>query len=195
MTKIIGLTGGIGSGKSTVAKYIASKGIPVYIADDEAREIMNNEKVIAEINEIFTENVITESHRLDRVKIANIVFNNPEKLKELNAIVHPKVKKHFVKWLKRHKMEPFVVKEVAVLFETGGDKECDAVILVTAPEEIRLQRTIERDNLDANSVRNRMKNQLSDIEKIKKSTFIINNINLEETYLQVDEILKKINNS
>ena len=195
MTKIIGLTGGIGSGKSTVAKYIASKGIPVYIADDEAREIMNNEKVIAEINEIFTENVITESHKLDRVKIANIVFNNPEKLKELNAIVHPKVKKHFVNWLKRHKNDSFIVKEVATLFETGGDKECDAVILVTAPEEIRLQRTIERDNLDANSVRNRMKNQLSDIEKIKKSTFIINNINLEETYLQVNEILKKINNS
>uniref|UniRef100_UPI004048EBEC dephospho-CoA kinase n=1 Tax=Flavobacterium sp. TaxID=239 RepID=UPI004048EBEC len=195
MTKIIGLTGGIGSGKSTVAKYIASKGIPVYIADDEAKKIMTNKKVMVEINTIFNENVINEENKLDRLKIANIVFSNPNKLQELNAIVHPKVKEHFQNWLKKHKKKPFIVKEVAILFETGGDKECDAIILVTAPEEIRLERTIARDNSSVDKVKNRMKNQLSDAEKSKKSTFIINNINLEDTYFQVDEILKKLNNS
>lgn len=195
MTKIIGLTGGIGSGKSIVAKYIASKGIPVYIADEEARKIMTNKKVIAEIQTIFSESVLTNEDKLDRVKIANIVFNNPDKLKELNAVVHPKVKKHFLGWLKRHKNHPFVVKEVAILFETGGDKECDAVILVTAPEEIRLERTIARDNSTVDNVKKRMNNQLPDAEKVKKSTFVINNINFEDTYFQVDEILKMLNNS
>lgn len=195
MTKIIGLTGGIGSGKSTVAKYIASKGIPVYIADDEARVIMENEKVIAEIQTVFSENILTNENTLDRVKIASIVFNDPEKLRELNAVVHPKVKKHFVNWLKRHKNHPFIVKEVAILFETGGDKECDAVILVTAPEEIRLERTIARDNSTVDNVKKRMNNQLPDAEKVKKSTFVINNINFEDTYFQVDEILKMLNNS
>jgi dephospho-CoA kinase len=195
MTKIIGLTGGIGSGKSTVAKYIASKGIPVYIADDEAKKIMDNEKVITEIKIIFTDDILTNDNKLDRVKIANIVFNNPDKLKELNAIVHPKVKIHFKNWLKKHKKNLFIIKEVAILFETGGDKECDAIILVTAPEEIRIQRTTTRDNLTVDNVRKRMNSQFSDIEKIKKSTFVINNINLEDTYFQVDEILEKMNNS
>lgn len=195
MTKIIGLTGGIGSGKSTVAKYIASKGVPVYIADDEARNIMENEEVIAEIQTVFFENVLTNENKLDRVKIASIVFNDPEKLKELNAIVHPKVKKHFANWLKRHKNHLFIVKEVAILFETGGDKECDAVILVTAPEEIRIQRTIARDNSTVESVKNRIRNQFPDSEKIKNSTFIINNLNFEDTYFQVDEIIEKLNNS
>jgi len=195
MTKIIGLTGGIGSGKSTVAKYIASKGIPVYIADDEAKKIMDNEKVITEIKIIFTDDILTNDNKLDRVKIANIVFNNPDKLRELNAIVHPKVKIHFKNWLKKHKKNLFIIKEVAILFETGGDKECDAIILVTAPEEIRIQRTTTRDNLTVDNVRKRMNSQFSDIEKIKKSTFVINNINLEDTYFQVDEILEKMNNS
>ena len=192
---IVGITGGIGSGKSTVAKYIASKGVPVYIADDEARNIMENEEVIAEIQTVFFENVLTNENKLDRVKIASIVFNDPEKLKELNAIVHPKVKKHFANWLKRYKKHLFIVKEVAILFETGGDKECDAVILVTAPEEIRVQRAIARDNSTVESVKNRIRNQFPDSEKIKNSTFIINNLNFEDTYFQVDEIIEKLNNS
>lgn len=109
--------------------------------------------------------------------------------------MHPKVKKHFANWLKRHKNHLFIVKEVAILFETGGDKECDAVILVTAPEEIRIQRTIARDNSTVESVKNRIRNQFPDSEKIKNSTFIIYNLNFEDTYFQVDEIIEKLNNS
>lgn len=195
MTKIIGLTGGIGSGKSTVASYIALKGIPVYIADEEAKKIMNRKTVISEVSSIFSEPILDNKNKLDRKKIASIVFNNPEKLQQLNAIIHPKVKTHFLNWLKKHKNHPFVIKEVAILFETGGNKECDAVILVTAPEEIRIQRTILRDNSDELSVRERIKNQLSDEIKKKNSNFIINNVKLEDTLKEIDELLQILKNS
>ncbi|WP_320814982.1 dephospho-CoA kinase [Flavobacterium sp.] len=195
MTKIIGLTGGIGSGKSTVASYIASKGIPVYIADEVAKKIMNRKSVVLEVSAIFSEKVLDDKNKLDRKKIASIVFNNPEKLKELNAIIHPKVKTHFLNWLKRHKNHPFVIKEVAILFETGGDKDCDAVILVTAPEELRIQRTILRDNSDELSVRERIKNQLSDEVKKKSSNFIINNVKLENTLKEINKVIEILKNS
>lgn len=195
MTKIIGLTGGIGSGKSTVASYIASKGIPVYIADEEAKKIMNRKMVISEVSAIFSEPILDNKNKLDRKKIASIVFNNPEKLKELNAIIHPKVKIHFLNWLKKHKKHSFVIKEVAILFETGGNKECDAVILVTAPEKLRIQRAISRDNTDELSIRERIKNQLSDEIKKKSSNFIINNIKLEDTLKEIDKIIEILKNS
>jgi dephospho-CoA kinase len=195
MSKIIGLTGGIGSGKSTVAKYIASKGIPVYIADYEAKMLMEDPLVIEEVQQLFDENVILENGKLNRGKIGEIVFNNKSKLDQLNRVVHPKVKQHFTKWLQEHKEFPFVVKEVAILFESGGDKECDKVILVTAPLKVRLKRTIERDNISEELVLAKMNNQMTEEEKILKSDFVVHNLNLEETYLSVDSILKNLNNS
>ena len=190
MTKIIGLTGGIGSGKSTVAHYIASKGIPVYIADAAAKEIMEQQGVIAQIKQVFHQNVITSDGKLDRKVIGQLVFTSPELLKKLNAIVHPLVKTHFIDWLQQHKTASFVIKEVAILFESGGNKECDKVILVTAPEAIRIQRTMLRDNTSQEAILNRIQNQLSDAEKIQKSDFVISNIDVKETYSQTDEILK-----
>ncbi len=190
MTKIIGLTGGIGSGKSTVAHYIASKGIPVYIADAAAKEIMEQQGVIAQIKQVFHQNVITSDGKLDRKVIGQLVFTSPELLKKLNAIVHPLVKTHFIDWLQQHKTASFVIKEVAILFESGGNKECDKVILVTAPEAIRIQRTMLRDNISQEAILNRIQNQLSDAEKIQKSDFVISNIDVKETYSQTDEILK-----
>ena len=190
MTKIIGLTGGIGSGKSTVAHYIASKGIPVYIADAAAKEIMEQPDVMAQIKQIFHQNVMTSEGKLDRKVIGQLVFTSPELLKKLNAIVHPLVKTHFIDWLQQHKTASFVIKEVAILFESGGNKECDKVILVTAPEAIRIQRTMLRDNTSQEAILNRIQNQLSDAEKIQKSDFVISNIDIKETYSQTDEILK-----
>jgi dephospho-CoA kinase len=190
MTKIIGLTGGIGSGKSTVAHYIASKGIPVYIADAAAKEIMEQPDVMAQIKQIFHQNVMTSEGKLDRKVIGQLVFTSPELLKKLNAIVHPLVKTHFIEWLQQHKTSSFVLKEVAILFESGGNKECDKVILVTAPEAIRIQRTMLRDNTSQEAILNRIQNQLSDAEKIQKSDFVISNIDVKETYSQTDEILK-----
>ncbi|TXI68052.1 MAG: dephospho-CoA kinase [Flavobacterium sp.] len=190
MTKIIGLTGGIGSGKSTVANYIASKGIPVYIADEEAKKIMEREDVKQKIQNLFSESVLNDDTSLNRKKIAEFVFNNPEKLKELNAVVHPEVQLHFKNWLNKYKDFPFVIKEVAILFETGGNKHCDKVILITAPEELRIERAMKRDNLTKKDILVRINNQLPDSKKKKWSDFVIDNINLSDTFLKTDEILK-----
>ena len=190
MTKIIGLTGGIGSGKSTVANYIASKGIPVYIADEEAKKIMERDDVKQKIQNLFTESILNSDNSLNRKKIAEFVFNNPDKLKELNAIVHPEVRLHFKNWLKEHKNYPFIIKEVAILFETGGNKQCDKVILITAPEELRIERAMKRDNLTKKDILVRIKNQFSESKKKELSDFIVENINLNNTFLKIDEILK-----
>lgn len=190
MTKIIGLTGGIGSGKSTVANYIASKGIPVYIADEEAKKIMERDDVKQKIQNLFTESILNSDNSLNRKKIAEFVFNNPDKLKELNAIVHPEVQLHFKNWLKEHKNYPFIIKEVAILFETGGNKQCDKVILITAPEELRIERAMKRDNLSKKDILVRIKNQISDSKKKELSDFIVENIDLSNTFLKIDKILK-----
>jgi dephospho-CoA kinase len=190
MTKIIGLTGGIGSGKSTVASYIASKGIPVYIADDEAKKIMEREDIKQKIQNLFDESILNSDNSLNRKKIAEFVFNNPNKLQELNAIVHPEVQLHFTNWVKSHENYPFIVKEVAILFETGGNKSCDKVILITAPEEVRINRAMSRDNLTKEEILVRISNQYSDDKKKKMSDFIVDNIDLNDTFLKIDKILK-----
>ncbi|QBZ98415.1 dephospho-CoA kinase [Flavobacterium sangjuense] len=193
MTKIIGLTGGIGSGKTMVAEYIKSLGIPVYIADDEARELMSSDKIIKAISTAFGNEVVNNG-TLNRDKLAQIVFNNPEKLQRLNSIIHPEVKKHFDVWVEKHKNFPFVVKEAAILFESGSYKYCDAVITITAPLETRLQRVINRDKTDRNSVLKRIQNQWTDEQRIAKSNFVINNLSIDATKKQVNEILELLKN-
>lgn len=191
MTKIIGLTGGIGSGKTTVANYFIEKGIPVYIADDEARKITDSKRVTSKIKKIFGNEVI-ENNKVNRTSLANIVFNDKEKLAQLNAIIHPEVKKHFEKWLKSKLDDKFVIKESAILFESGSYLNCDAIIMVTAPLETRIERTIKRDNSSRESVLQRINNQMLDEEKIKKSDYIIQNTILTDTYKQIDNLLKKL---
>lgn len=195
MTKIIGLTGGIGSGKTTVAKYFASKGIPVYIADEAAKDIMNDKIVVQEVQSIFSENVILDNGLLDRNTIRELVFKDKSKLELLNRIIHPKVKSDFENWLKQHKKATFVIKEVAILFETNGQEYCDATILVTAPLETRIKRVLERDTTTRKNILQIINNQLSEDEKIKLATYVIANENLNITYKTVDkliEILSKI---
>lgn len=194
MTRIIGLTGGIGSGKTTVANFFKEKGIPVYIADDEARLLMENEEMVKEIQLLFNENIVNEEGKLDRKKISQIVFKNSSKLKELNALIHPKVKKHFEDWLLKHSKFPFVIKEVAILFETNGHLTCDATILVTAPLEIRIQRVMHRDNKTKEEVLQVIKNQLSDEEKIPLATYVIVNENLTKMHKEAEKILLKLKN-
>ena len=193
MTKIIGLTGGIGSGKTMVAEYIKSLGIPVYIADDEARELMNTDKVIEAVSAEFEKEVL-DNGILNRDKLAQIVFNNPEKLKKLNNIIHPEVKKHFDAWIENHKDCPFVVKEAAILFESGSNRDCDAVITVTAPLETRIQRVMKRDKTDKESVLKRIQNQWTDEQRIAKSDYVIHNLSVDATKKQVDEILNLLKN-
>jgi dephospho-CoA kinase len=193
MTKIIGLTGGIGSGKTMVAEYLKSLGIPVYIADDKARELMASDKIIDAVSTAFGKEIV-DNDKLNREKLAQLVFNNPEKLQKLNNIVHPEVKKHFDAWLERHKDSPFVFKEAAILFESGSNKYCDAIITITCPLETRLKRVIERDKTDRESVFKRMQNQWTDEQRIAKSDYVIHNLSVEATKKQVDEILKILKN-
>jgi len=193
MTKIIGLTGGIGSGKSTVANLFMSKGVPVYIADTEAKKLMESRNIITKITNYFGNDILVNS-KIDRPKLAKLVFNNPSKLSELNNIVHPEVQKHFQNWLKNKKDFPFVIKEAAILFETGGNKQCDKVITVVAPQELRIQRVKERDKVTREDVLERINNQWTDEMKILVSDFVIENIDIESTKSKVDEILKELNN-
>lgn len=191
MTKLVGLTGGIGSGKTTVAKYFEELGVPVYIADSEAKALMNRSKVIRRKlialfgNEAYVENT------LNRPFIAQQIFNDKKLLNAMNAIVHPKVASHFKRWVNKQD-SPYVISEAAILFENGSYKKYDYIITVTAPEDIRLQRVIKRDNSNKQKVEAIMANQWSDEEKIKRSDFVIENIDLEQTKIQVRKIHKKI---
>lgn len=188
--KIIGLTGGIGSGKTTVAKMFSQLGIPVYIADLEAKRLTNTSKVIRKkIISIFGQNAYNKEG-LNRAFIADKVFNDKALLNKLNAIIHPKVKQHFNKWVKKQNA-PFVIKEAAILFETGGDKDCDATILVIAPLPLRIERVLKRDPHETEqTLLKRINNQWPDEEKIAKATFCIENINKEKTVKKVRNIYK-----
>jgi dephospho-CoA kinase len=194
MTKIIGLTGGIGSGKTTIAKHFASLGIPVYIADDDAKKLMDNSEIIAKLQAVFG-NEIIENQKIDRKALAQIVFQNPKKLKILNSIIHPAVKKHFTDWLSTYKNHPIIIKEAAILFESGSYKDCDSIITVTSPLEERVNRVMKRDNASRESILDRINNQWTDEQRISKSDYVIINISVNEALKQAEEILKKLNNS
>ena len=189
MTKIIGLTGGIGSGKTTIANHFMKSGVPVYIADDQARRIMQSDEIIEEIKKTFG-SAIFDNDILNREKLAQIVFGDPEKLKLLNSIIHPAVKKHFQNWILDYKDFPFIIYEAAILFESGNYKDCDKIITVTAPLESRIQRVIHRDNSSREQVLKRINSQWNDDQRIAKSDFVIQNDSLENAKLEVDKILK-----
>lgn len=193
MTKIIGLTGGIGSGKTTIARLFEAEGIPVYISDDEAKKIMLSPIAIEKVKEEFGDKVIGNG-QIDRKVLAEIVFNNPDQLKKLNSIVHPLVKKHFDEWVSKNSNYPFIVKEAAILFESGSYKYCDKIITVTASEEARIERVVKRDHIKREEVLQRMKNQISEKERIERSDFVIYNEDktlAKEQFLQILKKLKK----
>lgn len=189
MTKIIGLTGGIGSGKTTIANHFIEANIPVYIADDEARKIMQSEEITDAIRKNFGDSIF-DGGILNREKLSQIVFNDPEKLKLLNAIIHPAVKKHFQKWVLNHKNAAFVIYEAAILFESGSYKNCDLIITVTAPIETRIQRVIQRDNATREQVLKRINAQWNDDQRIAKSDFVVENVDSKTTKKEIDKILK-----
>ncbi|WP_296682266.1 dephospho-CoA kinase [Flavobacterium sp.] len=189
MSKIIGLTGGIGSGKTTLATYIESLGIPVFIADDEAKKLVQSAEVLGEIKAIFGETIF-ENGQLNRQQLAAIVFSNPEKLSQLNGIIHPAVKKQFKIWLDQNQSDPFVVYEAAILFESGSYQNCDYIITITAPFEDRIARVMQRDNSSREQVLNRINAQWTDEQRTAKSNFIIENSDPQNAKSQLDEILK-----
>ncbi|OIQ16973.1 dephospho-CoA kinase [Lacinutrix sp. MedPE-SW] len=191
--KIVGLTGGIGSGKTTVAKMFNKLNVPVYIADDEAKALMVRSKVlIRQLKALFGENAYI-GKELNKKFLANAIFNDKNLLKKMNAIVHPKVARHFKRWVAKQD-SPYVIKEAAILFENGNYKQCDIVITVTAPLETRINRVISRDNTTKEKVLAVINNQWPDSKKIEKSNYIIENTDLEDTKLQVKKVHKLIVN-
>lgn len=170
----IGITGGIGSGKTFICKLFEALGIPVYNADEEAKRLMNSDARIKEkLIEQFGEATYKEG-RLDRAFLADMVFSDKEKLELLNSIVHPIVIQEAKDWAERQTTR-YSLKEAALLFESGSYKDLDYTILVTAPIDIRIQRVIERDGATEQQVRERMNKQLSDEEKLQLADFVIVN--------------------
>lgn len=194
MSKLIGITGGIGSGKTTLANRLVEMGYPVYFADKEAKRISESEAIVNQIVEQFGSHLLVNG-AIDRTALAEIVFKDPERLKKLNQIIHPAVAKDFQDWLKRNSKYPIVFKEAAILFESGSYKNCDAIITITAPIEERIKRVSLRDQLTISEIKQRISRQWSEEDKIKRSDFVIVNNNLENAFQELDSILKILNNS
>lgn len=185
--KILGLTGGIGSGKTTVAGFFKELGVPVFIADDEAKILMNSDPELkTKIKEVFGDKAY-KNDSLDRKFIANQVFKDKNLLEQLNSIVHPAVGKHFLKW-KQHQHSAYVVYEAAILFEKGGYKQCDRNLLITAPLGVRVERLVARDQATPEEIEARMNNQWSDDKKAALADFIIENNELSRTRDEVRKI-------
>lgn len=172
----IGVTGGIGSGKSTVCKVFATLGVPVYDADSRAKALMNEDSLLRKgIIATFGEQSYTQG-QLNREYLGKLVFPDPEKVKKLNQLVHPAVGRDFEKWVAKFSSLPYVIKEAALLIEAGSYKQLDQLILVTAPEDIRIQRVLQRDkHRTEQDVRNVIQRQLPEEEKRKYCQLVIEN--------------------
>jgi dephospho-CoA kinase len=185
--KLVGLTGGIGSGKTTVASMFADLGAPVYNSDREAKRLMNESGELRDsIIELLGETAY-EGGVLNRSYVASRVFADKALLRELNEIVHPVVRRDFKAWASRQSA-PYVLQEAAILFENGSSEAFDAMILVTAPKKIRTQRIKSRDGLSEKAIKERMKSQWPEKKKKALASFVIQNTDLEDTRAQVLKI-------
>ncbi len=182
----IGLTGGIGSGKSTVAKVFEVLGIPVYYADDETKKLMNEDAGLKKkIIEGFGEKSYVNGE-LDRTYISSIVFNDKQKLALLNSLTHPATIHHAEQWMKKQ-TSAYAIKEAALIFESGSDKQLDKVIGVYAPEELRIARVMKRDGVSREEVLKRISRQMNEEEKMKRCDFVIRN---DEQQLLLPQVMK-----
>ena len=183
----IGITGSIGSGKTTVCTMFEILCINVYHADTEAKKFLNKESVKKKIKYLFSDSIFDKNGNVDNKILASIVFNNPHSLEKLNSMIHPLVKSDFDIWLKKYKKKKYILHEAAIIFESGFYKDFDAIITVSAPKDLRIKRVKQRDNITEQEILNRMKFQLSDEEKIKKADFVIYN---DEQQLLIPQVLK-----
>lgn len=189
--KLVGLTGGIGSGKTTVARMFAELGVPVYNSDMEAKRLMNrSEELRVSIMDLLGEAAYKDGV-LDRTYVAARVFKDKGLLQKMNAIVHPAVRRDFREWASRQSA-PYVLQEAAILFENGRDEAFDRMILVTAPKKIRTRRIKERDGLSESAIEERMKHQWPEKKKKALAHYVIDNKDLEDTRAQVLKIHERL---
>lgn len=189
--KVVGLTGGIGSGKSTVAKMFQALGVPVYVADTEAKKLMNSSTELKSgIIELFGDQAYIDGE-LNRGYIASIVFSNKTKLDHLNQLVHPAVHVHFSEWIKQQQ-SPYIIQENALIFEKNAQGEFDKVITVSADKKNRIQRVMARDGITEMQVLERMNNQLDEEVKISGADYVILNNSLEDTQKLVQGIHQEL---
>jgi dephospho-CoA kinase len=185
--KIIGITGGIGSGKTTACKIFQELGVPVYYADDRAKELMTTNAVLKnKIVQAFGKKAYS-GNDLDRAYLAQQIFGSKEKLSIINGLVHPAVANDFEEWLEERNDEKYVLKEAAILFENGAYQDVDITVLVIAPQDVRLERVINRDGSSKEDVLKRMNNQWTQERKVKLADHILNN---SGTQLLIPQVLE-----
>jgi dephospho-CoA kinase len=188
----IGITGGIGSGKSTVCHLFSAMNFPVYIADIESRRLTETDSRIRKgLIALFGEELF-KNNVLNKKMLADEIFNNPEKLALVNGIIHPIVTQDLEKWKQKHINSPIAVLETAILFETGLNKKVDKSIVVISPIDLRIKRIIERDHIAESDVRKRIANQMSDEEKTALADYVIYNDEKRSIIQQVNEIVNKL---
>lgn len=185
---VIGITGGIGSGKSVVCRIFSTLGIPVYEADSAAKMLYEKYPEVKDsIAKKISPEAIDKNGKVNRKKLSDIVFKDPEKLKLLNELVHPVVAWDFSHWLDSHRGFPYVLKEAAILFESGSDKACRKVITVVSPLDLRMQRIKDRDKKSKAEIEAIIARQSGDEEKISKSDYVITN---DEKQMLIPQVLK-----
>lgn len=188
---IVGLTGGIGSGKSTVAHIFQFLGVPSYEADAHSKSIIDTDKDLqAQLVHLLGAEIIAEG-KIIRPKMAELIFGDKDLLEKTNALIHPAVARHFENWYAQQNF-PYVIKEAAILFESGSYKNCDKVIVVAAPREMRIDRVINRSNMSREEVEARMNNQWPQEQKLEKADYIVNNDLTESVIKQVISIHENI---
>jgi len=191
--KKIGITGGIGSGKTTVCNIFKLLGIAVFHADDEARNLQNNDpQIIEPLTELFGIHIYSQNGILDRKKLAAIIFNDQRALANVNAIIHPLVRRRFLEWVENNGNAPYVLYEAAILLESGYASDFDKNILILADENIRIDRVIRRDQTSVALIKQRIKNQMTDIQKIKMVDYTIENNDAKLLFPQILELDKFI---
>ncbi len=188
----LGVTGGIGSGKTQVCSIISAMGYPVFNADSVARRIVEEDsKIISCLKEVFGDDIYVND-LLNRRRVAELVFSNPKLLEKLNSIVHPAVKGYFNNWVLKYQSRSLVVEEAAILFESGTYKNLDKIIVVTAPLELRISRVKERDSVSREAILNRIKSQFSQDELIKRGDYIIENDGVQLILPQIIVIINDL---
>jgi len=187
MSMTVGLTGGIGSGKTMVGEVFRYLGTPVFKADDAGRILLDTDpEVIHKVGALFGGEVYRKGY-LDRSIIAHEVFRDADLLSKLNEIIHPRVRQAFEEWVDERSSDPYVIMEAAIIFESGSDQYLDAVIAVSAPEDLRIQRVVERDRVEAESVKIRIRNQWPEASILRKADYVIFN---DGTQLVLPQVLR-----